>query len=334
MLRNSFKATGTQRITFGSANESNPSVAATADGLRVAFACSTFIRDLWGREMAAPGARVDWVRLTNDLANKGYPHLSADGRKLVYHSDRGSNMDIWLRDMESGKETALTTGPENETNPRISTDGSRVAYLIFERSNVHNLFVLDVKGAQPKLVCANCGSMAHSFSPDNRSVFVRLEPQNRGVPIGLVDVATGGKTPLAQRPGEQISGGVLSPDGKWMAFYPQETNGSHTAFVAPTGPQRPIPDSEWIQVGKPGDSPCFEMAWSQDMTKLYMYSPRSGDLLAQPLDSATKRPMGPAIVLGRALQGKVSRNVTFGSNRIVAALRETRGNSWMVTLPE
>ena len=164
--------------------------------------------------------------------------MSADGRKLVYQSNRAGNFDIWLRDMESGKETALTTGPEDESIPRISPDGSHVAYQTGPSLNPQKLFVLDVKEAQPKLVCSDCSSMAHSFSPDNRSIFARLERQDLGVPIGLVDVATGAKTPLARRPGAQISGGVLSPDGKWMAFYPQETNGAHTAFVAPTGPQR------------------------------------------------------------------------------------------------
>jgi Tol biopolymer transport system component len=176
--------------------------------------------------------------------------------------------------------------------------------------------------------------MPHSFSADNRSIFARLQRQDLGVPIGLVDVVTGQKTPLAERPGAQISGGVLSPDGKWMAFYPQEPDGRHTAFVAPTGPQRPIPVSEWIQVGKTGDSPGFDMAWSADGTKLYSFSRNLGELYTQPVDSATKRPTGPALLIGRAPPGKILENVAFGGNSIVAVLRETHGNIWMATLPE
>ena len=283
--------------------------------------------------MPAPGAGDEWVRLTNDLAVKGWPHLSADGRKLVYDSNRAGNSDIWLRDMDSGKESALTTGPEEERIPRISPDGSHVAYMTgFSDTLKH--FVVDVKQAQPKVVCSDCSSMAYGFSPDNRSIFARLERQDLGVPIGLVEVATGVKTPLAQRPGAQISGGVLSPDGKWMAFYPQERDSRHTAFVAPTGPQRPIPVSEWIQVGKTGDSPGYDMAWSADGTKLYSFSRSLGELYAQPVDSATKRPTGPALVIGRAPPGKFLANVAFGGNRIVAVLGETHGNIWMVTLPE
>ena len=78
--------------------------------------------------MPAPAVEGDWVRLTNDLAFKGFPHLSADGRKLVYHSNPAGNLDIWLREMESGKETALTTGPDDESIPRISPDGTQVVY--------------------------------------------------------------------------------------------------------------------------------------------------------------------------------------------------------------
>jgi Tol biopolymer transport system component len=332
LLDSSFKAVGTQKVTFGSANESNPSVAATAEGLRVAFSSNTSSSDLWSRDMAAPGAR-EWVRLTNDLALKGFPHLSADGRKLVYQSNRTGNFDIWLRDMDSGKETALTTGPEDEQWPRISPDGSHVVYATGVVPGL-KLFVLDVKQAQPKLVCSDCSSMPHSFSPDNRFIFARLQRQDFGVPIGLVDIATGAKTPLAQRPGAQISGGVLSPDGKWMAFYPQETNGAHTVFVAPTGPRRPVPVSEWVQVGKTGESPGFDVAWSADGTKVYSSSLSLGELYAQPVDSATKSPVGPAVVIAREPLGKSLETTAFGGNRIVAVFRETHGNIWMVTLPE
>jgi Tol biopolymer transport system component len=307
-------------------------VAASAEGLRVAFSSNTYTRDLWSRDIQGTGAGGEWARLTNDLASKGWPHLSADGRKLVYESNRAGNADIWLRDMDSGKESALTAGPEEERIPRISPDGSHVAYMTGFLDTLKH-FVVDVKQAQPKVVCSDCSSMAYGFSPDNRSIFARLERQGLGVPIGLVDVATGRKTPLAQRPGAQISGGVLSSDGKWMLFYSQEGDGRSTPFVAPTGPQRPIPVSEWIQVGKTGDTPG-DMAWSSDGTKLYSVSRNLGELYAQPLDSVTKRPAGPTLVIGRAPPGKSLEIAAFGGKRIVAVLRETHSNIWMVTLPE
>jgi hypothetical protein len=78
----------------------------------------------------------------------------------------------------------------------------------------------------------------------------------------------------------------------------------------------------------------FDMAWSADGTTLYSFSRRLGELYVQPVDSATKRPAGPALVIGRAPPGKSLENAAFGGNRIVAVLRETYGNIWMVTLPE
>jgi Tol biopolymer transport system component len=46
-------------------------------------------------------------RLTSS-AYDAQSSLSADGRRLAFVSTRSGNQDIWLEDMESGKEMAMT----------------------------------------------------------------------------------------------------------------------------------------------------------------------------------------------------------------------------------
>ena len=50
------------------------------------------------------------------------PSISVDGRKLAFLSNRSGNTDVWLRDMTSGKEIAVTATPGNESHPRLTRE--------------------------------------------------------------------------------------------------------------------------------------------------------------------------------------------------------------------
>ena len=59
-------------------------------------------------------------RLTAETAHERHPDVSADGKKLVFASNRSGNFDIWLKDLKDGKEIALTVTPSEEAWPAIS----------------------------------------------------------------------------------------------------------------------------------------------------------------------------------------------------------------------
>src|SRR4030095_1337530 len=67
-------------------------------------------------------------QLTQNAARDFHTSISADGRKLVFTTSRSGNLDIWIKDLESGKETPLAVSPSSKLRPIISADGSRVAY--------------------------------------------------------------------------------------------------------------------------------------------------------------------------------------------------------------
>ncbi len=74
-----------------------------------------------GRQSAASLERV-----TDAAASDIWPSVSADGRTLVFASNRSSDWGAWSRDLASGRETPLTgTGGGMAT---VSPDGQRVSY--------------------------------------------------------------------------------------------------------------------------------------------------------------------------------------------------------------
>src|SRR5262249_3688910 len=95
-----------ERLTAGVGQEIDPSV--STDG-ELVFATTDERLNLWmlpidsngGKALGKPQA------LTQSAASNARPSLSSDGRTLVFESARSGNIDIWMRDMESGKERAL-----------------------------------------------------------------------------------------------------------------------------------------------------------------------------------------------------------------------------------
>ncbi|MEJ0055100.1 MAG: amidohydrolase family protein [Bacteroidota bacterium] len=94
------------------------------DGSSVAF---TALGDIWLLKQgdAKP------VQLTKDVAMDIDPAWSYDGKKLAFVSDRnGTNMNIWVRDVQSGGDKQITTGNRHALQPAFSPDGTKIAYIL------------------------------------------------------------------------------------------------------------------------------------------------------------------------------------------------------------
>ena len=101
------------RLTTGSGLDIRPSFAKT--GLLV-FSSLIENADIWSLPIDASQGRVKDPpeQLTHDLALDYLPSMSADGKKLAFVSERSGNPDIWMKDLENGKEKPLTASPAKE----------------------------------------------------------------------------------------------------------------------------------------------------------------------------------------------------------------------------
>jgi dipeptidyl aminopeptidase/acylaminoacyl peptidase len=111
--------------------------------------------------------RID--RLTNDDVWYGDPQWSPDGRTLVVHANKtadresvrysiNKNYDLLTIDVETKKQTQLTSGPGPEVSPRFSPDAKRIACLSIPRKGSHrdvfNLMVVTLSegGARTEIL--------------------------------------------------------------------------------------------------------------------------------------------------------------------------------------
>jgi Tol biopolymer transport system component/tRNA A-37 threonylcarbamoyl transferase component Bud32 len=314
-----------RNLTLGSGTDAWPSVDAT--GSRIAFAGRAANRDLWS--MAIDGnigkPLGDLQRMTEGPADSTYPTVSRDGRSLAYTSDRSGNWDVYLRDLESGKERALTSAPEVARRAEISPDGSHIVL-----SMGGAVSVIPARGGIPEKLCDGCAATVLGWSPDSRQVIVW-----EGKPISLFLLSMDRKrTPLLSHPKWDLHRGQFSPDGRWIAFNPRKDAINSGLAISPVRNGTAAGESEWVTVtnGENGDE---HPMWSPDGNLLYFVTHRAGfnDLWAVRLDANTKRPVGepfevlPFHTARRSIVAAFGKAIT--KNRLFLPVLETKGNIWI-----
>jgi Tol biopolymer transport system component len=141
---------------------------------------------------------------------------------------------LWLADLDRGAVTRLSDEPGENSEPRWSPDGTRVAYLT------------DTLGGYPKLAVVNVESGTKQSYLDNEHVFLNIydwTPDGKEIVYGRQDPATRWDLWILSLEGDKKSRpflvtpyfedrGKVSPDGKWIAYRSNESGQFETYVQA------------------------------------------------------------------------------------------------------
>ena len=238
------KAQGSaERLTAGTSEETKPSV---IPGPRLVFASLNHALNIWSLPLEANTGRVGGEpQQVTSSAFDARTSVSLDGRKLVFISTRLGNPDVWLKDLQSGKETALTATPAREEEPEITADGTRIFYSVVESSR-GVVYQMSTNGGPPEKLCDDCGR-PWDWSPDGSKILYLIEEGRRhaNVALGLFDVATRRQTDYIVHPDYSVARARFSPDGRWISFGAVNAAGAHVV-IAPFRSDAPPRIEEWI----------------------------------------------------------------------------------------
>lgn len=94
---------------------------------------------------SAPIGSGAWTRLTTDPAADRFPTLSADGRTIVFRSERDGNSEIYFMEADGSNLRRVTDNPAFDGYPSIIPDGSGVVF-VSNRSGKWNTYVMNLAG--------------------------------------------------------------------------------------------------------------------------------------------------------------------------------------------
>jgi DNA-binding winged helix-turn-helix (wHTH) protein/Tol biopolymer transport system component len=130
-------------------------------------------------------------QLTSDASAEISPKLSADGRFLIFMSNRTGQMNVWRSDANGTNTKQLTTNG-NVKDSIISPGGETVFYLVQDAETIiETLWRVSINGENPiKLTDRNTRSPR--ISPDGKTIACYiLNPETNTMMLALVSAETG-----------------------------------------------------------------------------------------------------------------------------------------------
>ena len=186
----------------------------TPDGRVVYTSLVDGVPNLW---IASPEG-TDYKQLTrNDIGNSS-PHVTADGRYIVFVSDRSGFPNIWRMDHDGKNESQLTKG-EDDSWAWCSSDSRWVVYHSGKQGR-RNLWRVPIAGGTPEQL-TDYPSSCPVMSPDGKWIAAYYRPQTKA-PWMLAIIPFSGGPPVKTF---NIPANVLfqslvrwTPDGSGLAY--------------------------------------------------------------------------------------------------------------------
>jgi Tol biopolymer transport system component len=203
--------------------------------------------------------------------------LSPDGRHAAVQliDVETGTQDIWIYEVARNIRTRFTFDPLADVNPVWSPDGETV-FFASNRDGDFAIYSKPLSGVGEVGRVASFGGAAFpdSLSPDGRRLVALVAGDGTGADMHLVELDNDNATSVFRRTDFNEGGGVISPDGRWIAYHSDES-GDFEVYVT-TFPEA---GRRWQISSGHGVYP----EWRRDGRQI-VYSDYTGTLIAVGVD--------------------------------------------------
>jgi Tol biopolymer transport system component len=153
------------------------------------------------------------------------PRLSHDGTRVAFVRGKpmSDRQDIWVNDLEYGRELRLTFKSGEYATPRWSRDGTRLAFVCRPKS-VQDVCVKAVGEASDVEVLYESGNWngVGSFTPDGKALLFSEQNPETSDDVWILHEDEEEPRLLLRTPFAEL-GAEISPDGRWFLYVSDET---------------------------------------------------------------------------------------------------------------
>jgi Tol biopolymer transport system component len=252
---------------------------------------------------SAPSNELVWIDVRGQrtvAVTSGADHnvvcLTPDSQPVVYDAvdlETGA-VDLWQSNLATGDATRLTFGPAVDFLPVCAPLTAEVVFSSL-RAGSPDLYRLSLEqpGRDQMFLDTPAAKIATDWSDDGRSIVYSTLERETSWDVWMAPIDGGAPRALVASPAEERNG-VLSPDGRWLAYVSNESERFevYVQAVAAGGPK-------W-QISRGGGR---QPQWSRDGRELFHVTP-DRRLVSVPISLANG-------------------TLTRGSERVVAQIRLT-----------
>ena len=130
------------------------------------------------------GAQTQRLIDTRDM----YPSVSADGKQMVFQSNRTGSNQIFIMNLEDGKIRQLGDFPLGAETPVFSPDGQHIVFAVYVGENNNDVFVIDPDGTNLKQLTDSPGYDGHPrWSADGHRIVFNSDRTSPDLDVGWSD---------------------------------------------------------------------------------------------------------------------------------------------------
>jgi hypothetical protein len=248
----------------------------------------------WAQDDENEGGLRTPSRLTVGGGNHFLGQLGPGGTTLIFVSNRNIATEIYVQDLEGGRERRLFEEGADVTWPRVSPDGKHLLYISFREHASGQLCVRELPGAEVRRCLTEEASALQAEWIDASHIALVSRASIQGdLHLSRVTVEQElSVKPLLER---NLTSPTISPDGRWLVYVPVERA---VQQVGPGFAARAAPHLEALRLDRPGALPVplvlnlpgqtGQPAFARDGRSLYVvqfFTDSSGDGVIDASDS-------------------------------------------------
>lgn len=222
----------------------------TPDG-KIVYVSSAGDRDIW----ILDPERTTQKQLTSNAHQNFYPLVTADGRYILFASDRGETFGIWRMNMDgtNARQIVFT----NILRFTCSPDSQWIVYSATSSRGFPVLWKVSIDGGQPTLLNDEYWEEHPTFTSDGKLITFQYFGPNVTTAIGQIPADGGTVSKIAEPPLRIQPTMRLTPDGSGIAYIDfREGVGNIWALPIRGGPPKQLTDFK--------SDAIFWFDWSRD----------------------------------------------------------------------